>query len=73
MFKTANVGNIDRMIRLVVGAVLIAAPYFYASTIWDNPVFRLGLPIIGVVLILTALVRFCPLYKVIGANTNKAD
>lgn len=73
MFKSPNVGSLDRIIRLILGAVLIAAPYFYASDMWMNPLFRWGVPLVGAVLILTALVRFCPIYRVIGVKTCKAD
>ena len=62
-----NVGNLDRIIRIVVGVVLIA----YA--------LRLGFPEtgwnwvgwIGVVPILTALVRVCPAYSIMGIRTDK--
>ncbi len=70
MFKTANVGTIDRSIRLLLGAALIASPYFFASTLWDNTLVRFIVPIVGVILILTALVRFCPIYRLIGASTS---
>ena len=62
-----NMGNLDRIIRIVVGVVLIA----YA--------LRLGFPEtgwnwvgwIGVVPILTALVRVCPAYSFMGIRTDK--
>lgn len=67
----ANVGNADRVLRIVIGALLIALPFVFASALWANPVFGWGLPIVGAVLVLTALFRFCPLYRLIGANTCK--
>jgi hypothetical protein len=71
MFKTANVGSVDRIVRIIIGAILVALPYVYQSSIWDSMAVRLIVPIVGVVLILTALVRFCPLYKIVGASTCK--
>lgn len=65
----ANVGSIDRLFRLILGAVLIAAPYFYASTMWEDSLYRWGVPVIGVIAIATALFKFCPLYKVLGIKT----
>lgn len=73
MFKAANVGSIDRMLRLFVGVILIATPYVVASELWINPLLRWGVPIVGLILVLTALVRFCPLYRIIGANTCKTN
>jgi len=58
----ANVGGIDRILRIVVGLALIA---------WA----LLGGPIwawIGVVPLGTALIGFCPLYPLIGMNTCPA-
>lgn len=71
MFKSANVGPIDRLIRIVVGMVLIAAPYVIESELWSNTLIRLGAPAVGTILILTAMLRFCPLYRLIGTSTCK--
>ncbi len=71
MFKSANVGNLDRIARILVGALLIALPYFYMHPMMGSPIIRWAMPIIGVVLIVTALFRFCPLYRLIGVNTCK--
>jgi len=71
MFGAANVGSADRLIRIVLGALLIAAPYFYASSLWDSSLARWGVPIVGAVLAITAFIRFCPLYRITGASTSK--
>jgi DUF2892 family protein len=62
---TANVGMIDRVIRIVVGILLIAFA------------LRLGFPEtgwnwigwIGVIPILTAIFGYCPAYAIIGLST----
>lgn len=71
MFKSSNVGSPDRIIRIVLGACLLLAPYLFVSPILANPILRWVMLIAGVVLILTAIIRFCPLYRVLGANTCK--
>ena len=68
----ANVGAADRILRIVIGALLIAAPYLTSWAVWGNPIARWLIPIVGVVLIVTAIVRFCPLYRVLGVDTCKA-
>ena len=73
MIKTANVGKVDRAIRLIAGVVLIAAPLFSSISILSNPVLQWLVPVVGIVFILTALFKFCPLYRLIGASTCKAD
>lgn len=69
MFKSANVGSVDRMIRIVVGLALILLPQLIGPVAaW----LSWGAPVVGVVLILTGLVRFCPAYTLFGIKTCKA-
>ncbi len=58
----ANVGGIDRTLRIVVGIVLIAL-YF----VLQGPVRYVGL--LGLVALFTGLISFCPLYSLLGINT----
>ncbi|MEX0827725.1 MAG: DUF2892 domain-containing protein [Haliea sp.] len=60
---SANVGTVDRVIRFIVGLVLASMPYWV-----QDPWGWVGLAV-GVVLVLTALIRFCPAYKMFGLNT----
>jgi hypothetical protein len=57
-----NVGSIDRALRIVAGLALLSLVF-----ILNGPGRWLGL--IGVVPLLTATFRFCPLYTVLGINT----
>ncbi len=59
----ANVGVTDRMIRLVLGVLLLGL------FLLEGNVKYFGL--LGVVFILTAIVRFCPLYPLFKINTCK--
>lgn len=64
----SNVGTVDRAIRLVLGAVLILLPLvtaFAAGTPW----LWWGAIIVGVVMLATAGLRFCPLYSLLGVRT----
>jgi len=54
-----NVGGIDRTLRIVLGLALLGAGYYYKN--WWG--------LIGLVPILTALVRFCPAYLPFGLST----
>jgi len=56
---TANVGNTDRIIRIVVGLALIV------WALMGGPVWAW----IGVVPLATGLVRVCPAYSILGMNT----
>ena len=58
----ANVGSLDRMIRVAMGFALLALPVLLASDArW------LGL--IGAIPLVTGVVRWCPLYALLGLNT----
>ncbi|WP_421881034.1 YgaP family membrane protein [Methylibium sp.] len=56
----ANVGTLDRGVRIVVGVALIAATVAGAIGPWGW---------LGVVPIATGLFRFCPAYLPLGLNT----
>lgn len=62
---TANIGTIDRIVRIVVGAVLIAyaLPLGFPSTGWN------WVGWIGIVPIVTAIVGYCPAYTVLGLSS----
>lgn len=56
---TANIGTVDRVVRLVVGLAILAAGYHYRS--WWG--------LVGLVPLLTAAIRFCPVYVPLGVST----
>ncbi len=56
----ANVGSIDRVLRLVLGLALIALAATGVVGAWGW---------LGVVPVATALFRFCPAYTLLGVNT----
>jgi hypothetical protein len=57
---TRNEGTIDRALRIVLGLGLIALVFVGPQTPWGW---------VGLVPLLTGLVGFCPLYRVLGINT----
>ena len=58
----ANVGNTDRMVRIVGGLLLLSL-----ILLLEGPMRWVGL--IGLAPLVTGLVRWCPAYAVFGANT----
>jgi fatty acid desaturase len=66
-FFQANESNADRVIRVVLGAVLVGlkAGGVVAGT-WG-----LILLVIGAILLLTGLIGWCGLYKLFGFSTRK--
>lgn len=62
MFKT-NEGNIDRILRVLVGIGLVAMFFVYPDASWRY------WTLIGVVPLLTGLVGTCPIYAMLGLST----
>lgn len=69
---TANLGSLDRLLRLVIGIVLMASPFMAAAAFAGNAVLTYGAIIVGAVLVVTAIFRFCPLYRLFGWKTCRA-
>lgn len=55
-----NVGTVDRVIRIAVGLLLIGLAATGHIGVWGW---------IGVVPLITGLVRFCPAYGILGLKT----
>ncbi len=62
-----NESKLDRIIRVVVGIILIALGLFGVVGGW----LVWAAYIVGAILVLTGIVGFCPLYALLKINTNK--
>jgi hypothetical protein len=64
-----NMGTLDRSIRAVVGIVLIA--------LWPFGVLQgtaaIVAAVVGAVLIVTVILRWCPPYDLLGINTGARE
>lgn len=61
MDSAINVGSKDRMARIVAGLALIFLALTDRAGGWAS--------FAGVLLIVTAYLRFCPAYRLLGKNT----
>jgi len=68
-----NLGTPDRIIRLIVGAVLVLAPFVVSLPLWASGWTVWGSVIIGLVLVATAVFRFCPIYAALRLSTKTAS
>lgn len=57
----ANIGSSDKVIRLVLGVIIIVLGFYFNS--WWG--------VIGLVPIITVVINFCPIYGMLGISTNK--
>jgi hypothetical protein len=60
-----NVGMIDRVVRIILGIVLIGVFYYHkVAAPWSYLVL-----VIGIIAIVTGLFGTCALYSLLGVNT----
>lgn len=64
----ANVGTIDRVLRLVLGLGLVAWGLGYVPDV-AAPEWGLIAAIVGGVLAITAVFGICPAYSILGLST----
>ncbi len=57
----ANVGGLDRAVRVVLGLALLAAGWLVPAVGWWG--------LLGLVPLATGLLRWCPPYALLGINT----
>jgi hypothetical protein len=67
----ANVGGIDRILRFFAGIALVLAAFVppVATALAGLGAWIWVLPVVGLVMIATAVFRFCPAYLPFGWNT----
>ena len=59
---SSNVGTVDRILRAILGLVLIALVFIGPQSAWGW---------IGVIPLATALFGLCPVYSMLGIKTCK--
>jgi hypothetical protein len=55
-----NEGTIDRVLRVILGLVLLSLVFIGPQTLWG---------LIGLVPLVTGLMGSCPVYSMLGVNT----
>ncbi|UFS68375.1 DUF2892 domain-containing protein (plasmid) [Paracoccus denitrificans] len=61
-----NIGSAERALRLILGIVLVALPFLVGlSALWTWVSV-----IAGLVLVVTGVVRFCPIWALLGIRTG---
>lgn len=59
---TRNEGNVERVLRIILGLVLLSLVFVGPQTPWGW---------IGIVPLATGLIGWCPLYSIFGISTCK--
>ena len=71
---SANVGTIDRVLRALIGVVALALVFvgpIAATGGWGWE--RIALVAVGIIMLATSMIKFCPLYRIFGLRTCKPD
>ena len=66
-----NTGTVDRAVRALLGVVALGAAWMYwasLGTLWGGLLI-----VVGLVMLVTAAVSFCPIYRIFGMSTCKTS
>jgi hypothetical protein len=61
MMSRLNVGNIDRVLRILLGSTLVGLAAAGVIGLWGY---------VGIAVLLTGIVALCPLYTLLGIATT---
>ncbi len=57
-----NESAFDRVFRVILGAILLSLVFVGPHTLWG---------LVGLIPLVTGLVGFCPIYRLLGLHTNR--
>jgi membrane protein YdbS with pleckstrin-like domain len=63
---TKNVGTVDRAMRALVGILALAGAFALG---WFSGWMVWAAAVVGVIMLVTAAVGMCPIYRLLGINT----
>jgi len=66
---TVNVGKTDRLLRAALGVVLLLLAFASGLPLFEGGFVKYAAALIGVVMIVTAAIRMCPIYSIFGIKT----
>jgi hypothetical protein len=63
----SNLSSLDRILRIIIGLALLAVPFVLG---WPTIALTIS-AIVGVVLLATAAISFCPIYALLGLSSKQ--
>jgi Inner membrane protein YgaP-like, transmembrane domain len=67
----SNLGSPDRLIRALVGIVLVVVPFVFWAAV--GAIAGMLSALVGFVLLATALFGFCPIYALFGLSSKRTS
>lgn len=68
---TKNVGTVDRVLRALLGVVLLYLAFLSGLPVFDGVLAKVGAAAVGLVMLAVATIRICPIYAIFGFKTCK--
>jgi len=65
-----NVGSVDKTIRLIAGIALLALAFLGLGGL--STTAGIVATVVGVILLATGLLNFCPLFKIFGISSFRS-
>lgn len=69
---SVNVGTLDRVARAALGIALLYLAFASGLALFEGAVFKYGAALIGIVMLVVAAIRICPIYAIFGIRTCRA-
>ncbi|RMF41528.1 MAG: DUF2892 domain-containing protein [Alphaproteobacteria bacterium] len=66
---SANIGTIDRIVRALIGLALLWLAFLSGLPVMASPAAQYIAAAVGVIMLATSAIRFCPLYRLFGFRT----
>jgi hypothetical protein len=66
---SVNVGTIDRVLRGLLGLVLLYLALASDVALFQSPGWKIAAVVVGIVMLVVAVVRICPVYSLLGIRT----
>lgn len=70
---TINIGTPDRIARVLLGLVLVLLPFVSGFALFESAFWLWASVVVGLVLVVTGALRFCPAYRLIGFTSAKDE
>ena len=66
---TTNVGTLDRILRAALGLGLLYLALLSGLPAFEGGLMKYGAALVGVVMLVVAATRMCPIYSIFGLKT----
>lgn len=66
---STNVGTVERILRAILGLIVLYLAFLSGLPLFDGALFKYGAAVVGIVMLVVAATRVCPIYAIFGIKT----